>query len=152
METKFSAGIILSVKIAKRKKYFNHLILEEFKDYHTAEKRFFELYGDVVSYEEFEVNKLFAVRDKHIYSVFYSKNFVGITYTNNVWSNIATIVGEYPGRIWTHNSLEYDDAVLLARNKFVEQYGNVQFYIYGRIPINKIIMFEDMLRRNRLII
>lgn len=151
METKFSAGIFLSIEIAKRKKYFEHLKIKEFKNYDSAENEFFKLYGESVKKEEFKVNNLYQVRSKNVYSAFYSEDFVGITYTNNFWSNVVAIVGNYKKRIFALHALEYDNAVQIVRKKFVEQYRKSEFYISGGIPINAVITFEDMLKRNHLI-
>lgn len=149
-ETRFYAGIFLSRKIAMRKPYANSLRLIQFESFAEAVQRFLEMYGEIVNLKELRVNTLYQVRAKDIYSVVYTSYGAGITLTENFAYNVSCMLSESCHTLAAEHGLEYEQAAEAVRTRFVEQYGISLFYINGSIPLNQIITFETMLKRNHL--
>ncbi len=119
-ETKSMAGIFLSRKIAESKKFYEHLSLTEYTDFKAAEEVFLKKYSDVVG-EIIHLNELYQVRDKAMYSVFYTPLCIGITDSYEFEKNLKIILGAYKGPLWVSHYLEYEDAVEDIQKKLFEK-------------------------------
>lgn len=110
-ETKYKAGIFASEQVAMKKKYAEYLKLEKFPNFDSAKDEFFFRYGEQISLEEFKLNRLFQVREKPKYSVFYTSWCCGMTMSDNFEDNRYIILRGYQGQIKWKHGLEYEDAV-----------------------------------------
>lgn len=145
--TKTGAGIFLSSKIMDRKKYRRHLRVEVFACFSDAEDEFFRRYKDVIDMKQFRVNHLYPIKDKHMYSVFSSWTYVGVTTSEYAYENVEKILpkdAEAP--YWRHN-LNYEEAVCSVRNHFVHYYGDARLYIYDPIRLHNYFRLDEV--RNR---
>lgn len=110
-ETRYKAGIFLSIKIAEGKPYFKHLKLEAYSDFQTAESEFLRRYREKLSEEIIRLNRLYEVREHPLYSVFYTPFCVGMTHTETAFKNSQVIFRGYTGPVWWKHALDYEEAV-----------------------------------------
>lgn len=149
-ETKFKAGIFLSENIARKKAYFKDLQLFRFPNYLMAKERFMEIYGEFIE-EDFCPNKLYEVRSKKIYSVFSTPYFVGVVETEKSEMIDFTKVTKDVEKIRWQDYLLYENAIKIAKEKFVRIWKNPNLYIHQRIPVNTVILLDDIKKRNGII-
>ena len=110
-ETKYKAGVFSSEQEAMKKKYYEILKLERFSDLEEAKKEFFFRYGNVIPQKEFELNKLFPVREKPLYAVFYTPYCCGMTEMYQCEDRVKKLLHRYRSQIkWNYN-VEYGVAV-----------------------------------------
>lgn len=109
-ETKYKAGIFLSIKIAEGKPYYKHLKLEAYSDFQTAESEFLRRYREKLSEEIIRLNRLYEVRERPLYSVFCTPLCVGMTCSEYALENFCIILKGYRGPVWWKHALDYEEA------------------------------------------
>lgn len=148
--TKTGAGIFLSDKIIGRKKFANHLRTETFRTFDEAESEFFSRYEDRIDRKNFRINKLYKIKEDSLYSVFFSAEYVGITYADNCYETADKVLGfELAMPYWRHN-LPYEKAILYLRSHFVNWYKDERLYINTAVCLHQPIMLADVKRTNKV--
>ena len=142
--TKFKAGIFLSGKIAERKPYFKALKLESFDSVEEAEAVLRDRYGDAIGDAKIKLNVLHQIRDERAYSVFWTKQVVGITYTNNYSDNFNVLLPDNDQFVWWRHHLTYQDAQHFAASRFCEVWQNPELYIIECIPVNRPVRLAEI--------
>lgn len=142
--TKTSAGIFLSYQIMERKKYKRYLHTESFKCFDDAFKEFFVRYEKWVDRKGFHLNKLYKVKEEPLYSVYFSGDYVGMTYSSNCYETADKVLGgELAMPYWRHN-LPYERAMLYLRSHFVNWYKDENLYINKAVRLHQPIMLADV--------
>lgn len=148
--TKYSAGIFLSMQVAKRKKYGKYLKFTVYPDFAEAEKAFWSEYSDVIEKQNFRLNQLYPVAEKPLYSVFSTWYHVGMTYGDNCFECADMVLPKNSMEpYWEHN-LTYDDAITIVKNHFVKMYKDYRYYIHFPIRLHEVISLNDVKRANRV--
>lgn len=106
------AGIFLSRQILKRR-YGKNMKTEKFPDFKTTYATFEDRYGKFLESEEkdykFRINRLYQVIEKPLYSVYYTKEYCGFTYTKD-----CELYEKSTNTFWKHN-LSYGEASTKVR-------------------------------------
>ncbi|MDO5424032.1 MAG: hypothetical protein Q4F41_09930 [Eubacteriales bacterium] len=110
-ETKYKAGIFISLEAAQSKKYFDQLIMEAYPSLEAAKNTFTEKYANVLGGGEIKLNYLYQIREAPQYSVFETSFCVGITHTKGYKDSLKRIFTKPVRSVhWTHG-LSYESAV-----------------------------------------
>lgn len=142
--TKTSAGIFLSRKIINRKKYGKYLHVERFENLEEAVETFFSRYADWVKREEFRLNKLFRIRENPRYSVFFSGEYVGLTYSENCYETAEKVLpADAAIPYWRHN-LTYEEATNYVRGHFANWYRNEQLFVNTAVRLHQPIYLSEL--------
>ena len=147
-ETKFMAGVFLSLEIASRKPYCKGLHVRRFESFREAKETFLENY-ECVSREEFRVNCLHEVRERNIYVVFSTKTMVGIVEAEKQEVLLPILLGKNYLQAYLQPNLTFEEAQKIARNKFVKIYKSCNLYISKPIPLNKPITLWEVIRKRK---
>lgn len=143
-ETKFQAGIFLSRKIAERKIYYPALKIESFETLEEAMATFRSRYGDTVDIGKIKLNVLHQVKDERAYSVFWTKQVVGITETENYSDNFNVLVPDNDQFVWWRHRLTYQNAQHFAASRFCEVWQNPEMYIIEYIRVNRPVRLAEI--------
>lgn len=147
-ETKFMAGVFLSLEIASRKPYGKELYVRRFDSFKEAKETFWKNY-ECVSKEEFRVNCLYEVRARDVYVVFSTKNVVGIVEEEKQAVLLPILLGEDYLAAYLQPNLNFEDAQRIAKSKFVRIYKDEKLYISKNIPINRMVRIQEVQIENR---
>ena len=142
-ETRFSAGIFLSERIARSKMYGNNLKMEKFGDFYEAEAEFFHRYPSLKENPDFRLNKLFKVRENPGFDVYWSRSRIliaqGFSY-QDVWHLDFEEAGE---GMCCRNFEDYEDAQCFAGTCFARAWHDSRYLIRRRLKLGVIYHLED---------
>ena len=128
-ETRYSAGIFLSGAIARRKSYGIHLRLTVFQDFQNAYEQFVSMYSGKVDMRTFQVNRLYKVREDNIFSVFSTPYMIEICRSCDFVSEMRRHFGTEHFRVWERGNLAYEEAMKIAKERFVRYWRDESLYI-----------------------
>ena len=150
--TKYMAGIFLTRKIAEGKKYGNSLALTQYQSYEEAEKAFFDSYGDWVTREGFQANRLYDVKRRDIYAVVLIPEGAGVFERENLANTFLYVVGRRfnPFADQILEGLDYEAAVKKVKVIMSKKVGKIRIERFGNPPINHLITWEEAAKRRSM--
>lgn len=148
--TKYSAGIFLSRKIASRQKYAKHLKLEEFDCLNSAIDVFVQRYPGIVECEDFRLNRIFQVKEKPLYTVFWTLNNVVITEDNGNFDKLPVLLPDDWREARCRENMTYEDAQMYASIRFARIYKDQRLCISSNLRINMPISLESVKHRYKV--
>lgn len=152
VETKFSIGIFLSSDIINRNCHAKKMYVTKYPCYQSAYEEMLRRYGEELLDTTIFPNRLYTVRDKNCYTVFYNSQIVGITYTESFVDSIWGICRKDANEFLYKHSLCYEDAIRFASERFVRYYNNGNFYISSGLGINRIVTLSEVVAKNKTMI
>lgn len=142
-KTRFSAGLFLSKRIANRKLYASHLKFEEFSDFQTAEQTFFKCYPWLDT-GEFKLNKLYPVKERPEYCIYYTREIVLIGEGDTADEVAAMCFNASEDDVFIKTLSDYEEAQVYARNRFVRYWKNSDYFIPRNLRIGVPVYLKDI--------
>ena len=111
IKTRFSLGVWLHDPNNENGLHLNKAIIQKYAEYDEAIRYFKQESAGKISMDQFTPNRLYQIKDRHIYAVFYNKKYVAFVEMENTEKLIPMNQERYYRKKWR---LTYEEAVALT--------------------------------------